>query len=114
MPTVAAVHAWLESRHFQAGLIPVKILAIPLFATGTGILSVQLRAAMEARQPLPPWELGPGAIRTYVLDPARHRPWLDVQDVREALADPHRVWRAGRGLADPGIRGRDHPGAYAR
>jgi hypothetical protein len=74
----APVHPWVESRHFQAQLSPVKILAIPLFATGTGILSVQLRAAMEARHPLPAWQLGTLA-NYYILPPPQTRPWLDVR-----------------------------------
>jgi hypothetical protein len=75
----APIHAWAESKHFQAGLIPVKILAIPLFATGTGVLRVQLRAAMEARHPLPPWPTVPHSSALYQLLPSQTRPWIDVR-----------------------------------
>jgi hypothetical protein len=90
----APIHAWLESRHFTSTLLPSKILAVPVFATGNGFLTVRLRAAMEARHPLPPWtpalNVHPSAI--YVLPPApgavpsrpdlpasETRPWLDVR-----------------------------------
>jgi hypothetical protein len=75
----APIHAWAESKHFQAGLIPVKILAIPVFATGTGVLRVQLRAAMEARHPLPSWPTVPHSSALYQLSPSQTRPWIDVR-----------------------------------
>jgi hypothetical protein len=91
----AAIHAWAESKHFNSGLLPAKILAIACYATGNGFLTVRLRAAMEARHPLPPW---PSAINVhpssiYVLPPppseapsrpdlpvSQTRPWLDVRE----------------------------------
>jgi hypothetical protein len=75
----AAIHAWLESRHFQAQLTPVKILAVPLFATGTGTLFVNLRAAMEARHPLPAWPTTTPRSGEYALPASQTRPWLDVR-----------------------------------
>ena len=73
-----AVHAWLESRHFQAGLTPVKILAVPVFATGQSTLVVRLRAAMDARTPLPPW--GPQTAANYhIMNFSQNRPWIDVR-----------------------------------
>jgi hypothetical protein len=112
----ANINAWLESRHFQAGVVPTKILAIPLFATGTGFLTVRLRAAMEARHPLPDWgstlDVHPSLI--YELPAQETRPWLDVREYG-------RLWQI---RIDSGGLGDDWqinsygvaviPGAYAR
>jgi hypothetical protein len=70
------IFAWVESRHFTDGLLPAKILAVPLFAKGTGVLRVSVRAGMDPRQPMPPW---PG-IRELPLDSPRYRPWVDVRE----------------------------------
>jgi hypothetical protein len=75
----APIHAWVESRHFTDQLLPTKILAVPVFATGTGTLVVQLRAAMEARQPMPPWPATPPASAVYPLSTSQTRPWVDVR-----------------------------------
>jgi hypothetical protein len=69
------IHAWVESRHFTDGLVPVKVLAAPVFATGFGTLQVTVRAAMEARQPMPEW----GAPQPLILNPSQTRPWVDVR-----------------------------------
>jgi hypothetical protein len=74
-----AIHAWVESRHFTEQLIPTKVVAVPVFATGTGTLVVQLRAAMEARQPMPPWPATPPASAIYSLSTSQTRPWVDVR-----------------------------------
>jgi hypothetical protein len=75
----APIEAWVESRHFTDELTPAKILAVPIFATGTGTLVVQLRAAMDARQPLPPWPLTPPTSARLTLDAVQTRPWIDVR-----------------------------------
>jgi hypothetical protein len=75
----APIHAWIESRHFSDQLAPAKILAVPVFATGQGDLIVQLRAAMDARQPLPPWPTAPPSSAFYHLDAPQTRPWVDVR-----------------------------------
>jgi hypothetical protein len=71
-----AIHAWAESKHFQAGLIPAKILAVACYASGTGSLAVSCRAAMELRQPMPAWKPGP----VLSLTPSQTRPWVDVRE----------------------------------
>jgi len=75
----APIHAWVESRHFTDQLAPAKILAVPVMATGNGTLIVQLRAAMEARTPLPPWPASPHASAFYPLPASQTRPWVDVR-----------------------------------
>lgn len=70
------VYSWVESRHFTDGLIPVKVLAAPIYATGTGNLNVTVRAAMDPRMPMPPWK----PPRQLPLDPQRYRPWVDVRE----------------------------------
>jgi hypothetical protein len=70
------IHAWVESRHFTDGVIPAKILAVPVFATGQGILQVSLRSAMEARHPMPAWP----PARPLPLAPSQTRPWVDVRE----------------------------------
>jgi hypothetical protein len=72
----APVHAWAESKHFQAGLNPAKILAVACYASGTGHLSVGCRAAMEVRQPMPEWKPAP----VLSLTPSQTRPWVDVRE----------------------------------
>ena len=76
-----AIHAWVESKHFTdaAAIAPGKILAVPVFATGTGRLLVQCRAAMDARTPLPPWPETPHASAFYPLPASQTRPWVDVR-----------------------------------
>jgi hypothetical protein len=69
------IHAWVESRHFSDGLVPAKVLAVPIFATGAGTLLVTARAVMELRQPMPPW----GPAQPLALDPSQTRPWVDVR-----------------------------------
>jgi hypothetical protein len=73
------IRAWVESRHFTDQLIPAKILAVPVMATGTGTLLVQLRAAMDARTPLPPWPATPHVSARYALPASETRPWVDVR-----------------------------------
>lgn len=73
------IHAWVESRHFTDQLAPSKILAVPVMATGTGTLVVQIRAAMDARTPLPPWPASPHASAFYPLPESQTRPWVDVR-----------------------------------
>jgi len=73
------IHAWIESRHYQTELVPDKILAVPVFATGTGTLWVQLRSAMDARQPLPDWPAIPPSSARLLLDVPQTRPWIDVR-----------------------------------
>jgi hypothetical protein len=74
----APIQAWAESKHFTAGMNPAKILAVACYATGTGILWVRARAAMEGRQfPLEMPEWGPA--QAYVLPPSQTRPWIDVR-----------------------------------
>jgi hypothetical protein len=70
------IHAWAESKHFQAGLFPAKVLAVACYATGTGRLGVSCRAAMELRQPMPAWKPGP----VLALTPNQTRPWVDVRE----------------------------------
>jgi hypothetical protein len=70
------IHAWAESKHFQAGLIPAKVLAVACYASGTGHLAVSCRAAMEPRQPMPAWKPGP----VLALTPPQTRPWVDVRE----------------------------------
>jgi hypothetical protein len=72
----APIHAWAESKHFQAGLVPAKILAVACYASGTGRLSVSCRAAMDLRQPMPAWKPGP----VLSLTPSQTRPWVDVRE----------------------------------
>jgi hypothetical protein len=72
----APIHAWAESKHFQAGLIPAKILAVACYASGTGRLAVGCRAAMEPRQPMPAWKPAP----VLSLTPLQTRPWVDVRE----------------------------------
>jgi hypothetical protein len=109
-----AIHAWIESRHFTEQLLPTKILAVPIFTTGTGTLIVQLRAAMEARQPMPPWPASPPASAVYPLSTSQTRPWIDVRaygriwQVRlesTGLGDDWEVAAYGTAVI---------PGAYAR
>jgi len=73
----APIHAWAESKHFTAGMNPAKILAVACYASGTGVLSVSCRAAMELRQPMPTW----GAAQPLPLFPATNqtRPWIDTR-----------------------------------
>ena len=75
------IHAWVESKHFAdpAAIAPAKILAVPIFATGTGRVLVQCRAAMDARTPLPPWPATPHASAYVSLEPPETRPWVDVR-----------------------------------
>jgi hypothetical protein len=70
------IQAWAESRHFQAGLIPAKVLAVACYASGAGILWVRSRAAMELRQPMPDWS----AAQAHRLTPSQTRPWVDVRE----------------------------------
>jgi hypothetical protein len=70
------IHAWAESKHFQAGLFPAKVLAVACYASGTGHLAVGCRAAMDLRQPMPAWK--PGQILS--LTPSQTRPWVDVRE----------------------------------
>jgi hypothetical protein len=72
----APIHAWAESKHFQAGLFPAKVLAVACYATGTGSLAVGCRAAMELRQPMPAWKPSP----VLSLTPSQTRPWVDVRE----------------------------------
>jgi hypothetical protein len=72
-----AIHAWVESRHFNEQLIPTKILAVPVFATGAGEIGIYLRAAMDARQPMPSWETAPSGYLN--LSAPQYRPWVDVR-----------------------------------
>jgi hypothetical protein len=72
----APIYAWAESKHFQAGLNPAKILAVACYASGAGRLAVSCRAAMEVRQPMPAWE--PGQVLS--LTPSQTRPWVDVRE----------------------------------
>jgi hypothetical protein len=69
------IHAWVESKHFTDGLVPSKVLAVPVFATGAGRLDVTARAAMEARTPMPAW----GTAQPILLDPSQNRPWIDTR-----------------------------------
>jgi hypothetical protein len=71
------IHAWVESRHFTEQLIPTKILAVPVFATGAGVIGIHLRAAMDARQPMPPWATAPFGYLN--LSSPQYRPWVDVR-----------------------------------
>ena len=71
----AAIHAWVESKHFSDVLNPARIVAVPIYATGTGTLNVTVRAAMDARTPMPAW----AAPRPLALDPAQYRPWVNVR-----------------------------------
>jgi hypothetical protein len=73
------ISSWVESRYFTDQLAPAKILAVPVFATGHGDLIVQLRAAMDARQPLPAWPTTPPSSAYYHLDAPQTRPWVDVR-----------------------------------
>jgi hypothetical protein len=109
-----AIHAWVESRHFTDQVVPAKILAVPVFATGSGTLLVQLRAAMDARHPLPPWPATPPSSARYPLPPRQTRPWVDVRgygrlwQVRvesTALGDDWEVATYGTAVI---------PGGYAR
>lgn len=104
------IYPWVESRHFNDGLLPTKILVVPVYATGTGTLRITVRAAMDPRTPMPPWK----PPRELPLDPARYRPWVDVREygriwqVRmesNALGDDWEV--AAYGAANI-------PGGYAR
>jgi hypothetical protein len=70
------IHAWAESKHFQAGLFPAKVLAVACYASGTGSLAVSCRATMELRQPMPAWTPGP----VLSLTPSQTRPWVDVRE----------------------------------
>jgi hypothetical protein len=72
----APIHAWAESKHFQAGLFPAKVLAVACYASGTGSLAVSCRAAMELRQPMPAWKAG----QVLSLTPSQTRPWVDVRE----------------------------------
>jgi hypothetical protein len=72
----APIHAWAESKHFQAGLVPAKVLAVACYASGTGRLAVSCRAAMELRQPMPAWKPAP----VLALTPGQTRPWVDVRE----------------------------------
>jgi len=70
------IHAWAESRHFSDALNPARIVAAPIYASGTGTLQVTVRAAMDPRTPMPAWP----APRPLTLDPAQHRPWVNVRE----------------------------------
>jgi len=71
----APIYPWVESRHFTDGVLPAKILALPIFATGHGTLRCTVRAAMDARTPMPAW----GPPRVLALDPQQYQPWVDVR-----------------------------------
>jgi hypothetical protein len=73
-----AIHAWVESKHFQAGTIPVKLLAVACYAIGTGSISIRCRAAMDQRQPMPAWDATHAHLM--VLDPSQTRPWVDCRE----------------------------------
>jgi hypothetical protein len=70
-----SIGAWVESRHFTDGLQPARVLAVPVYATGTGDLRVYCRAGMDPRQPMPPWP----TPRLLALDAPQYRPWVDVR-----------------------------------
>jgi hypothetical protein len=70
----AAIHAWVESKHFVS-LQPSKVHNVVCYGSGTGTLWVNCRAAMELRQPMPPW----GTAQALVLNPSQTRPWVDVR-----------------------------------
>jgi hypothetical protein len=74
----APISAWIESKHF-VNLAPAKILAVPVFAKGVGTLIVQLRAALDVRQPLPDWPTTPPVSARYPLGTSHTRPWVDVR-----------------------------------
>jgi hypothetical protein len=69
-------HAWVESKHFSDVLNPARIVAVPIYATGTGTLEVTVRAAMDARVPMPAWPVP----RPLALDPPQYRPWVNVRE----------------------------------
>jgi hypothetical protein len=69
------IEAYVESPHLGDGVTPARVLNIPLIATGHGSLLVRVRAAMDERQPMPPW----GREAVYPLDPPQHRPWIDTR-----------------------------------
>jgi hypothetical protein len=69
------IEAYVESPHLGNGVTPARVLNIPMIATGHGTLLVRVRAALDERQPMPPW----GREAVYVLDPPQHRPWIDTR-----------------------------------
>jgi hypothetical protein len=69
------IEASVESPHLGNGVTPARVLNIPLIATGHGTLLVRVRAALDERQPMPPW----GREAVYALDPPQHRPWIDTR-----------------------------------
>jgi hypothetical protein len=70
------VHAWVESKHFNLGLVPSKVLAVACYATGEGHLAISCRATMDLRQPMPAWP--PGQLLG--VTPTQTRPWVDVRE----------------------------------
>jgi hypothetical protein len=91
MATTLPLVAWIESPHLGNGVTPARVLNIPLIATGHGPLLVRVRAALDERQPMPPW----GREAVYALDPPQHRPWVDTRvygrlyQVRLETRDPN-------------------------
>jgi hypothetical protein len=69
------IEAYVESPHLGNGITPARVLNIPLIATGHGTVLVRVRAALDERQPMPPW----GREAVYALDPPQHRPWIDTR-----------------------------------
>jgi hypothetical protein len=69
------IEAYVESPHLGNGITPARVLNIPMIATGHGTLLVRVRAALDERQPMPPW----GREAVYALDPPQHRPWIDTR-----------------------------------
>jgi hypothetical protein len=79
------IEAYVESPHLGNGITPVRVLNIPMIATGNGTLLVRIRAAMDEREPLvheatpsDPMR-GWGREAAYILNPPQHRPWVDVR-----------------------------------
>jgi hypothetical protein len=73
------IEAYVESPHLGNGITPARVLNIPLIATGHGTLLVRVRAALDEREPMPPW----GRQADYPLDPPppgeRRQPWVDTR-----------------------------------